>query len=107
MLRPVSDPIAVETPSRRLRVASIYRSFNPSGSVESLYLRNAERLSRDEDVTVFTSAADRATTSAPLTGAIRFKETLGARRARVRASERGDPLDPAASAVKRLCGRGR
>jgi hypothetical protein len=47
MLRPVSDPVAVETPPRRLRIASMYRSFNTSGSIESLYLRTAERLSRD------------------------------------------------------------
>jgi glycosyltransferase involved in cell wall biosynthesis len=66
MLRPVSDPVAVETPSRRLRVASIYRNFNTSGSIESLYLRNAERLAQDEDVTVFTSEAARAATSASL-----------------------------------------
>lgn len=66
MLRPVSDPVAVETPSRRLRVASMYRSFNTSGSIESL---PPER-------------------RAPLTG-------------------RGHPLEPAASAVKRLHGRGR
>ena len=46
--------------SRRLRVASIYRNFNTSGSIESLYLRNAERLAQDEDVTVFTSEAARA-----------------------------------------------
>jgi glycosyltransferase involved in cell wall biosynthesis len=66
MLRPVSDPVAVETSSRRLRVASIYRNFNTSGSIESLYLRNAERLAQDEDVTVFTSEAARAATSASL-----------------------------------------
>jgi glycosyltransferase involved in cell wall biosynthesis len=66
MLRPVSDPLAAETPSRRLRVASIYRNFNTSGSIESLYFRNAERLAQDEDVTVFTSATARAATSASL-----------------------------------------
>jgi glycosyltransferase involved in cell wall biosynthesis len=58
--------VAPETSSRRLRVASIYRSFNRSGSVESLFLRNAERLALDEDVTVFTSARARAATCTSL-----------------------------------------
>lgn len=53
-------------PSRRLRIASVYRSFNRSGSIESLFTRNAERLAQDEDVTVFASAASRTPTSAPL-----------------------------------------
>ena len=51
---------------RRLRIASVYRSFNRSGSIESLFLRNAERLAQDEDVTAFVSAAGRAPTSALL-----------------------------------------
>jgi glycosyltransferase involved in cell wall biosynthesis len=51
---------------RRLRIASVYRNFNQSGSIESLFLRNAERLAQDEDVTAFVSAARRAPTSALL-----------------------------------------
>jgi glycosyltransferase involved in cell wall biosynthesis len=66
VLRPNSDPLTGETSSSRLRVASIYRSFNRAGSIESLYLRNAERLAQDEDVTVFASASTRSATSAPL-----------------------------------------
>jgi glycosyltransferase involved in cell wall biosynthesis len=58
--------VTSEAPLSRLRIASIYRSFNRSGSIESLYLRNAERLAHDEDVTVFASASARAATSAPL-----------------------------------------
>jgi glycosyltransferase involved in cell wall biosynthesis len=66
MVTPFSDHVAAEPPSQRLRVASIYRSFNTAGSIEALYLRNAERLAQDEDVTVFTSAAGRAATTASL-----------------------------------------
>jgi hypothetical protein len=44
--------------------------------------------------------------SGPLTGVIRFKESLGARRARVLAYERRHPLERAASTVKGLLGRG-
>ena len=45
--------------------------------------------------------------SGPLPGVVRFKETLGARRARVLAYERRHPLERAASTVRRLRGRGR
>ena len=40
--------------------------------------------------------------SGPLPGVVRFKETLGARRARVLTYERRHPLERAASTVKRL-----
>ena len=66
MLRHDFDPVAAETHPRQLRVASIYRRFNRTGSIESLYLRNTERLAQDEDVTVFTSVEARETTSASL-----------------------------------------
>ena len=45
--------------------------------------------------------------SGPLPGVVRFKETLGARRARVLAYERRHPLERAASTVRRLGGRRR
>jgi hypothetical protein len=45
--------------------------------------------------------------SGPLTGVVRFKESLGAKRARVLAYERHHPLERAASAVKRRLRRGR
>ncbi|MGZ8693518.1 MAG: GNAT family N-acetyltransferase, partial [Gaiellaceae bacterium] len=40
--------------------------------------------------------------SGPLAGVVRFKESLGAKRARVVAYERRHPLERAASAAKRL-----
>jgi hypothetical protein len=45
--------------------------------------------------------------SGPLPGVVRFKETLGARRARVVAYERRHPLERAASKARRLVRRGR
>jgi hypothetical protein len=45
--------------------------------------------------------------SGPLVGVVRFKETLGARRARVLAYERRHPLERAASTAKRLLRGGR
>jgi glycosyltransferase involved in cell wall biosynthesis len=51
---------------RRLKVAYVYRHFNDSGSLPAIFRSRAERLSRDEDVTVFASAASRAETTAPL-----------------------------------------
>jgi hypothetical protein len=45
--------------------------------------------------------------SGPLPGVVRFKETLGARRARVLTYERRHPLERAASTVKRLHRSGR
>ncbi len=45
--------------------------------------------------------------SGPLPGVVRFKESLGARRARVLAYERRHPLERVASSVGRLRGRGR
>ncbi len=54
------------TSLERLRVASVYRRFDRSGSIPSLFLRNAERLAEDEHLTVFASAADRAETSADI-----------------------------------------
>ena len=48
MLRHDFDPVTAETHPRQLRVASIYRRFNRTGSIESLYLRNTERLAQDE-----------------------------------------------------------
>jgi UDP-glucose:(heptosyl)LPS alpha-1,3-glucosyltransferase len=55
-----------QTAARRLRVAYVYRNFNRNGSIESVFVRQAERLARDEDVTVFCSAANRVATAAPL-----------------------------------------
>src|SRR5262245_40191065 len=49
-----------------MRVAYVYRNFNLSGSIESIYVRQAERFAQDEDVTVFCSSADRTATTAPL-----------------------------------------
>jgi CelD/BcsL family acetyltransferase involved in cellulose biosynthesis len=43
--------------------------------------------------------------SGPLSGVVRFKESLGAKRARVLAYERRHPLERAASTVKRRLGR--
>ena len=54
------------TPGRRLRVAYVYRHFNANGSIEAMYVRQAERLAQDEDVTLFCSSAERAATTAPL-----------------------------------------
>ena len=56
----------MSSPRRRLRVAYLYRRFSRRGSIESFYSRNAERLSRDEDVTAVCSRFDRAPTDAPL-----------------------------------------
>jgi len=44
----------------------VYRSFNLNGSIESLFVRQAERLAQDEDVTVFCSTTGRIATAAPL-----------------------------------------
>jgi glycosyltransferase involved in cell wall biosynthesis len=66
MLTIRSQPTTDQAFSRRLRVASVYRNFNRAGSIESLFLRNAERLAEDEDLTLFTAASTRAATSAPL-----------------------------------------
>ncbi|MGZ8701408.1 MAG: glycosyltransferase family 4 protein, partial [Gaiellaceae bacterium] len=63
---PSPDLAASESAFPRLRIATIYRRFNRSGSIESLFLRNAERLAQDEDVTVFASASKRAAPSAPI-----------------------------------------
>lgn len=87
MLRPVCDPVALETPSSRLRVALTCRSCNTPGSIELSTVGAA--------------------TPAPLAGGIRFRETLGVRRTRVLASERGLPFERAASAVKHVGGRAR
>ena len=62
----VAEPPPSDRGARRLRVAYVYRNFNRSGSIPALYLRNAERLAFDEDVTAFCSAATREPTSAPL-----------------------------------------
>ena len=59
-------PLPSDHQARRLRIAYVYRNFNRSGSIPGLYLRNAERLARDEDVTAFCSAVTREATSAPL-----------------------------------------
>jgi glycosyltransferase involved in cell wall biosynthesis len=53
-------------PGQRLRVAYVYRNFHLNGSIESIYVRQAERLAQDEDVTVFCSTVERIATSAPL-----------------------------------------
>jgi len=60
-------PAAMDrTPARRLRVAYVYRNFNLSGSIESLYVRQAERLAQYEDITAFCSSAERTATAAPV-----------------------------------------
>jgi glycosyltransferase involved in cell wall biosynthesis len=51
---------------RRLRVACVYRNFNRSGSIPSMFAWKVERLARDEDVTAVCSAATRDPTSAPV-----------------------------------------
>src|SRR5262245_10307678 len=61
----------------RLRIAYVYRHFNRSGSLESLYVRQAERLATDEDVTAFCSAVDRVPTSEPIRFADVEPITLG------------------------------
>jgi glycosyltransferase involved in cell wall biosynthesis len=60
--------IARETPSaeRRLRIAYVYRHFNRSGSLPTVFLTRAEFLSWEEDVTAIVSAASRVATNAPL-----------------------------------------
>jgi hypothetical protein len=70
----VDDDVHVSVPSARtggrtpgrLRIAYVYRNFNRVGSIESLYVRQAERLAADEDVTAFCSAGNRIATSAPI-----------------------------------------
>jgi UDP-glucose:(heptosyl)LPS alpha-1,3-glucosyltransferase len=57
--RPASRP-------ERLRVASVYRYFNRTGSIPTLFLENAERLAEDEDVTLFCSSGRREPTRARL-----------------------------------------
>lgn len=52
--------------SVRLRVAAVYRYFNRSGSIPTLFLENAERLAEDEDVTLFCSTKGRDRTRATL-----------------------------------------
>ena len=66
IVEPVSDFALERAPARRLRVASVYRSFNHEGSIESLFFRNAERLAEDEDVTIVAAASTREETEAPL-----------------------------------------
>lgn len=55
-----------DTDRPRLRIAYVYRHFNRTGSIETLYLRHAERLARDASVTLFCARVDRAKTAAPL-----------------------------------------
>jgi glycosyltransferase involved in cell wall biosynthesis len=50
----------------RLRVAAVYRYFNRSGSIPTLFLENAERLAEDEDVTLFCSTKRREPTGVQL-----------------------------------------
>jgi UDP-glucose:(heptosyl)LPS alpha-1,3-glucosyltransferase len=63
------DGTTVAPPARRperLRVASVYRYFNRTGSIPTLFLENAERLAEDEDVTLFCSSERREPTRGPL-----------------------------------------
>jgi glycosyltransferase involved in cell wall biosynthesis len=60
----VSQGREISTP--RLRVGYVYRHFNNDGSLSSLFRRRAERLARDEDVTVLSSRKSRADTTAPI-----------------------------------------
>ena len=57
-----------ESPStqQRLRIAYVYRHFNRTGSLPTVFLTRAEALSREEDVTAVVSAASRVPTDAPL-----------------------------------------
>ena len=50
----------------RLRVAYIYRNFKRAGSIASLYLRTAERLSGEVELTAVCGTRDRAPTEAPI-----------------------------------------
>lgn len=54
------------TAASRLRVIAVYRDFNDSGSIPSLFRGRVERLAAREDVVVVCSRASRADTSAPL-----------------------------------------
>jgi glycosyltransferase involved in cell wall biosynthesis len=64
------DGTVLARPARRperLRVASVYRYFNRTGSIPTLFVENAERLAEDEDVTLFCSSKHREPTRARLT----------------------------------------
>ena len=106
MRRPACDPVAFETPSPQLRVASACRSFNTRGSFE-FSSSGAPSASQGEDMTVLTTTAERGATRVPLAGVVRFRETLGARRSRTLACERGHLLERTASALKHIRGTGR
>jgi glycosyltransferase involved in cell wall biosynthesis len=87
----------MSSPDPRLRVAYVYRHFNLSGSIPSVFYRSASRLAEDEDVTVFCSAATREPSDAPLSfesveplisGRGRFRYALECGRFAVRAGAR-------------------
>ena len=59
-------PERSQRPTARLRVAYVYRHFARSGSIASLYVRTAERLTRDVDVTAVCATGDRAQTDTPV-----------------------------------------
>jgi glycosyltransferase involved in cell wall biosynthesis len=49
-----------------MRIAYVYRSFSRAGSIASLYMRSAERLSLTEEVTAVCSRGGRVQTEAPV-----------------------------------------
>jgi glycosyltransferase involved in cell wall biosynthesis len=60
----VTEVAESATPTDRLKIAYVYRHFNDSGSIPAIYKSRAELLAEHEDVTAFTSAASRSTTTA-------------------------------------------
>lgn len=61
-----TTPMVDLEPTRRLRIACVYRNFNSLGSIHSLFKRDAERLTRNADVRAFCMSRTRAETSAPI-----------------------------------------
>jgi glycosyltransferase involved in cell wall biosynthesis len=84
-----------------LRIAYVYRDFNRSGSIPSIFRDRAERLARDEELVALCSSASREPTDAP----IRFETVEPVVRSRARlgyAVECGSFALRAARTLRRL-----